>query len=175
MGLDSAIKLFRYLIDWSGRSISWLTLLMVIITFGVVILRYVFDIGSIALQESITYCHAMVFLIGAAWTMQQEAHVRVDIFYTKFSEEMRSWVDLIGSLFLLIPVMVFISWVSWDYVADSWAVTEGSREAGGLAGVFLLKTLILIFAALLILQGIVQAFESILKIIQPPQNDIDKP
>jgi len=171
MSLDSAISFIRCLINWSGRSVSWLSLLMVLITFIVVILRYVFDIGSIALQESIIYCHAAMFLVGAAWTMRQEAHVRVDIFYTKFSEEAKAWVNLAGSVFLLIPVMVFIAWISWSYVADSWAVVEGSREAGGLAGVFLLKTLILIFAALLILQGLAQAFESILKLTRPPGGD----
>ena len=170
MVLNAAINIIRSLVDWSGRSISWLSLLMVCITFTVVVLRYVFDIGSIALQESITYCHAMIFLVGAAWTMQQQAHVRVDIFYSKFSDEAKAWVDLVGSLFLLIPVMVFISWVSWEYVASSWTVFEGSREAGGLAGVFLLKTLILIFAFLLILQGIAQALESIITIISPPSD-----
>lgn len=150
--------------------VSWLSLLMVIVTFIVVALRYVFDAGSIALQESITYLHASVFLIGAAWTMQQDAHVRVDIFYTNFSEEARAWVDFLGSVFLLLPFMVFISWVSWDYISASWSVLEGSREAGGLDGVFLLKTLILVFTALLMLQGIVQATESFLILIKPSHN-----
>ena len=150
--------------------VSWLSLLMVLVTFIVVVLRYVFDAGSIALQESITYLHASVFLIGAAWTMQQDAHVRVDIFYANFSEETRAWVDFLGSVFLLLPVMVFISWVSWDYISDSWAVMEGSREAGGLDGVYLLKTLIIVFTGLLILQGLAQAIESILKLTKPSDN-----
>lgn len=147
--------------------VSWLSLLMVLVTFIVVALRYVFDTGSIALQESITYLHACVFLIGAAWTLQQDAHVRVDIFYTNFSKETKAWVDFLGSVFLLLPVMVFITWVSWDYISNSWAVMEGSREAGGLDGVFLLKTLILVFSGLLILQGLVQALESFLILINP--------
>jgi len=148
-------------IDWSGRAVSWLTLLMVIVTFIVVVLRYVFDVGWIALQESITYMHAMVFLIGASWAVQQEAHVRVDIFYSRFSSRTKAWIDMLGSLLLLLPVMVFIGWISWEYVIDSWDVLEGSREAGGLPAVFLLKTLILVLAGLLILQALVQVVRSI--------------
>jgi TRAP-type mannitol/chloroaromatic compound transport system permease small subunit len=148
-------------IDWSGRTVSWLTLLMVIITFIVVVLRYVFDIGWIGLQESITYLHATVFLVGAAWAMQQQAHVRVDIFYSRFSVKTRAWIDLLGSLFFLLPVMIFIAWISWEYVSDSWAVLEGSREAGGLPAVYLLKSLILVLALMLILQALVQINRSL--------------
>lgn len=154
--MHSFIDNIERFIDWSGRTVSWLTLLMVIVTFIVVVLRYVFDIGWIALQESITYMHAMVFLVGASWAMQQEAHVRVDIFYSRFSSKTKAWVDLLGSLLMLLPVMAFVAWISWEYVSESWNVLEGSREAGGLPGVFLLKSLILVLAIMLILQALVQ-------------------
>ena len=111
---SSIVNSFKHIVEWSGKLVSWFALLMVMVTFTVVLLRYVFDTGSIALQESITYLHASIFLIGAAWTMQQDAHVRVDIFYARFNSETRAWVDLIGSLLLLLPVMVFITWVSWE-------------------------------------------------------------
>jgi TRAP-type mannitol/chloroaromatic compound transport system permease small subunit len=159
--MHSLINTIERFIDWSGRAVSWLTLLMVCVTFIVVVLRYVFDTGWIALQESITYMHAMVFLIGASWAVQQEAHVRVDIFYSRFSSKNRAWIDMLGSLLLLLPVMLFIGWISWEYVIDSWGVLEGSREAGGLPAVFLLKTLILVMAAMLILQALVQIVRSI--------------
>jgi TRAP-type mannitol/chloroaromatic compound transport system permease small subunit len=159
--MHTVIDKIEAFIDWSGRTVSWLTLFMVIVTFIVVVLRYVFDIGWIGLQESITYLHAMVFLVGAAWAMQQRAHVRVDIFYSRFSVKTRAWIDLLGSLFLLLPVMVFIAWISWEYVSDSWAVLEGSREAGGLPAVYLLKSLILVLALMLILQALVQISRSI--------------
>ena len=152
------------LIDLSGRAVSWLTLLMVAITFTIVVLRYIFDIGWIALQESTTYLHAMVFLIGASYTMQHESHVRVDIFYSCFSEKTRAWIDLCGALFLLLPFMFFLSWISWEYVVDSWDVMEGSREAGGLPGVYLLKSLILVLAGTLTLQAISQVIRTIQKI-----------
>ena len=154
--MHTLINNIERFIDWSGRAVSWLTLLMVIVTFVVVVLRYVFDIGWIALQESITYMHAMVFLVGASWAVQQEAHVRVDIFYGHCSTKTKAWIDLFGSLLLLLPVMAFIAWISWEYVVDSWRVLEGSREAGGLPAVFLLKSLILVLAVLLILQALVQ-------------------
>jgi len=163
--LNRAATAIEQLIDFSGRAVSWLTLLMVIITFSVVVLRYVFDTGWIALQESITYLHAMVFLIGAAYTMQHEAHVRVDIFYSRCSEQTRAWIDLCGALFLLLPFMFFLGWVSWQYVASSWDVMEGSREAGGLPGVYLLKSLILLMTGLLTLQAVFQIIRALQKIM----------
>ncbi len=159
--MHTLIDKIEAFIDWSGRAVSWLTLFMVIVTFIVVVLRYIFDIGWIGLQESITYLHAMVFLVGAAWAMQQQAHVRVDIFYSRFSVKTRAWIDLLGSLFFLLPVMIFLVWISWEYVSDSWAVLEGSREAGGLPGVYLLKSLILVLALMLILQALVQISRSL--------------
>lgn len=151
-------------IDWSGRVVSWLTLFMVVVTFVVVLLRYLFDSGWIAVQESIGAMHAAVFLIGAAYTLRHEGHVRVDIFYSRFSERARAWVDLCGALFMLMPFMGFIAWISWQYVVESWLVLEGSREAGGLPGVFLLKSMILMMAALLLLQAVAQITRALQKI-----------
>ncbi len=148
-------------IDWSGRTVSWLSLALVLITFIVVVLRYVFDSGSIALQEITSYLHATIFLVGMAYTMQKEGHVRVDIFYTRCSRKTKAWIDLFGALFLLLPFMIFISWVSWSYIADSWSVLEGSREAGGLPAVFLLKSLILVMTFLLSLQALTQIARNI--------------
>ena len=134
---ERIISAIERLIDFSGRAVSWLTLLMVLVTFVVVVLRYLFDTGSIALQESITWLHAMVFMIGAAWAMREGAHVRVDIFYNRFDANGRAWIDLLGSLLLLLPVMGFIGWISWEYISESWGVLEHqhltfgfSREVG---------------------------------------------
>ncbi len=151
----------EYFIDLIGRAVSWLSLLMVLGTCLIVLLRYGFDIGSIAMQESINYMHAMVFLLGAAYTLKYNEHVRVDIFYTGFSTRKKAIVDLFGSLFILMPVMIFIFWISWQYVVDSWQVSESSREAGGLAGVFILKTLILLMPVLLLMQALANVLRSI--------------
>jgi TRAP-type mannitol/chloroaromatic compound transport system permease small subunit len=156
-------------IDWTGRTVSWLSLALVLVTFTVVVLRYVFDDGSIALQEVGTYLHACIFLVGMAYTLQQDAHVRVDIFYARLSKHNKAWVDLFGSLFMLLPFMLFISWISWSYIIDSWSVLEGSREAGGLPGVFLLKSLILVMTALLSLQALTQVARNIETLLSSDQ------
>jgi len=164
--LNRVLSQAETFIDWSGRTVSWLSLLLVLVTFIVVVLRYVFDSGSVALQETTTYFHATIFLVGMAYTLQQDAHVRVDIFYSRFSKQGQAWVDLCGALFLLLPFMLFISWISWDYILDSWAVMEGSREAGGLPGVFLLKSLILVMTTLLSLQALTQVARNIETILK---------
>lgn len=160
--LRRTIRLLEATTEWSGRLVAWLTLVMVVVTFAIVVLRYLFDLGWIAMQESVVYMHAVVFMIGAAYTLKHDGHVRVDIFYRRLSERGRAWVDLFGALFLLLPVCGFIFWISWEYVAESWALFEGSREAGGLPGVFLLKSIILVMAAQLVLQGVAQALHNIL-------------
>lgn len=160
--MKKTIQLIDRINDVIGRSISWLTLAMVVVTFLVVVLRYVFSIGWIAMQESVIYLHSMVFMLGAAYTLKQNAHVRVDIFYEKLSSRRRAWIDLLGSMLLLVPFCLFIMVISWNYVGLSWSLLEGSREAGGLPAVFLLKTLIPVMAALVMLQGIAQAMRSIL-------------
>ncbi len=146
--------------EWTGRAVSWLALFMVLVTFLVVLLRYVFDLGWIAMQESVTYMHAVLFMAGAAYTLRHQGHVRVDIFYRGFSQRARAWVDLFGSLLLLLPVCVFIFVDSWNYVLSSWSIQEGSREAGGIEGVYLLKTMILVMAVLLIFQGVAAILRS---------------
>ena len=169
--LNRVLSQAETFIDWSGRTVSWLSLLLVLVTFIVVVLRYVFDSGSIALQETTTYFHATIFLVGMAYTLQQDAHVRVDIFYSRFSKQGQAWVDLCGALFLLLPFMLFISWISWEYIVDSWAVMEGSREAGGLPGVFLLKSLILVMTSLLSLQALTQVARNIETILNQQGSD----
>ncbi len=160
--LERLALLFEAINEWLGRLVSWLSLWMVLITFSVVVLRYAFDLGWIWLQESVTFMHAALFLVGAAYTLKHQGHVRVDIFYRRFSSRTKAWVDLLGSLFLLLPVCIFIFSVSWDYVAQSWALHEGSREAGGLDGVYLLKALILAMAGLLVLQGLAMGIRALL-------------
>lgn len=144
-----------------GNAAAWLALALVLVTFAVVVLRYLFQVGWIAMQESILYLHASLFLLGAAYTLKKDGHVRVDIFYRGFTARGKALVDLLGSLLLLLPVCGFLLWVSWDYVASAWALREGSPEAGGLPLVYLLKTLIPLAAALLMLQGISVALASL--------------
>ena len=145
------------------RLVSWFTLLMVLLTFLIVVLRYGFNLGWIAMQESVMYLHGMVFLLGAAHTLRVNEHVRVDIFYRRFSLKKQAKVDILGSLLLLMPVNVFIFMVSFEYVMRSWRVMEASQEAGGIPGVFLLKSLILLFAFTMLLQGIAEVTRNVAK------------
>ncbi len=151
-------------IDWLntriGRAAAWLCLAVVALQFTVVVLRYLFGIGSIQLQESIIYSHAAMFLLVAAWTLKNDGHVRVDLFYASAGPRRKAIVDLVGALVLLIPFAVAILYFSWPYVVRSWANFEGSREASGLPLLFVLKTLIPVFAAMLILQGMAQAIRA---------------
>lgn len=161
-GLAAFVRLTDRLNDAIGRGVAWLTLAMVLITFAVVILRYVFSLGWVAMQESYVWIHGIVFMLGAGYTLLHNGHVRVDIFYRPGSPRFKAWVDLFGSLFLLLPVVLFVAFVSWDYVLVSWSKLEQSREAGGLPGLFLLKTVIWGFCLLVALQGLSLAARSIL-------------
>jgi TRAP-type mannitol/chloroaromatic compound transport system permease small subunit len=146
----------------TGQAVAWLSLFMVIVTFLVVVLRYLFDLGWIAMQESVTYMHAALFMLGAAYALRRDGHVRVDIFYQRLGRRGRAWVDLLGTLLLLVPVCAFVGWVSWAYVLESWHVMEGSREAGGIPGVYLLKTLMLAMPVLMLLQGLAVVLRNVL-------------
>jgi TRAP-type mannitol/chloroaromatic compound transport system permease small subunit len=148
-------------VSLTGRAVAWLTLLMTLLTFFVVVMRYGFNQGWIWLQESVTYLHAAVFMVAAAWTLQTDDHVRVDIFYRDRSPRYRAAVNLAGTLLFLVPFGILMLAVGWDYVAASWSTHEVSREAGGLPAVWLLKSLILVLPALLLLQAWVTALASI--------------
>ncbi|SFC35633.1 TRAP transporter small permease subunit [Pseudoalteromonas denitrificans] len=144
-----------------GKAISWFTVLMVLIMVSIVLLRYGFNIGWIAMQESVLYLHAFVFMLGCSYTLKHNGHVRVDIFYRRFSIKKQAWVNLLGCIFLLFPVTIFISVMSFDYITSSWSVMEGSREAGGLPGVFILKSLIPLLSLTLIIQAISEILKSV--------------
>ena len=169
--MQKIVQIIDRINDVIGRSIAWLTLVMVLVTFLIVVLRYAFSIGWIAMQESVIYLHALVFMLGAAYTLKQNAHVRVDIFYNKLGDRTRAWIDLAGVLLLLTPFCLFIIVISWNYVSLSWSLLEGSRDAGGLPAVFLLKTTIPVMAGLLMLQGVAQALRSILIITRAGNAD----
>lgn len=140
--------------DKIGHAVSWLLPVMVFVTFAVVVLRYGFDLGWIAMQETIIYLHASIFMLGIAYTLKEDGHVRVDIFYQNLSEKGKARVNLFGTLLLLVPVCSFMLYSSFDYVATSWDLKETSSDPGGLPWVYLLKTLLVITPVLVLLQGI---------------------
>ncbi|MGI1679521.1 MAG: TRAP transporter small permease subunit [Cellvibrionaceae bacterium] len=171
-----ALLIERYLIrpvdnvtEQLGRAVAWLTILMALMTFILVFVRYVLKLNSIALQESVVYMHCLVFLLGIGFTLKANEHVRVDIFYRNFSEQKKAWIDCIGSIIFLLPICAFLFFISFGFVAGSWQNLEGSSEAGGIPAVFLLKTLIPLTAITAGLQGISLTLRNILFLIYPHQ------
>ena len=137
-----------------GRAVAWLTLAMAVAVAAIVLLRYALAQNTIVIQEAVSYGHGLVLMLGMAYTLKENGHVRVDILYSGRSPRWRALVDLFGHLFLLLPVAGLVLVTSLPYAASAWRILEGSSEVGGLPGVFLLKTLIPLMAVLLLLQGL---------------------
>ncbi len=159
--LKTIIDLAESLSSAIGKCVAWLTIGMMALTCLIVLMRYGFNAGSIALQESVLYLHALVFMLGAAYTFKSDEHVRVDVFYRGFSAKKKAWVNLIGAIIFLLPVTLYTTYLSYDYVSASWRVLETSPEPGGLPFIYLLKTLIPIMMITLIIQGLADIFKSI--------------
>ena len=148
-----------------GVTVAWLALFTVLVEFAVVVMRYVFGVGSVKMQESIVYMHATVFMVAAGYTLLHDGHVRCDVFYAAAAPRRRALIDLIGVLVFLLPTCVLIAWVALPYVAAAWAVREGSPEGSlGIQGVFLLKSILFVFAALVALQGVAMAIRAALRL-----------
>jgi len=158
--LDNMLQAINCFTQGVGRVIAWLCLLLVGLTVLVVLLRYFFGMGSIAVQESITYVHSIIFMLGLAVALKSGGHVRGDIFYRNFPEKRKAWVNLLGGVFFLLPFCGLILFSSWDYVVASWAIKETSAESDGIAAVYLLKSLMILMPVTLALQGLSQILTS---------------
>ena len=139
-----------------GRAIAWLLPAMVGLTLLIVVLRYALSEGTIVLQEAVLYMHGITLMLGIPYALKHDAHVRVDLVYSRLGPRGRSVVNLAGHLLFLVPVSVAVIVYSWSYAGSSWRILEGSSEVGGIPGIFLLKTLIPVTAILLLLQGVVE-------------------
>ncbi len=155
-----------------GRTVAWLTLLIVLVQFLVVVGRYVFGVGSIWVQELIVYMFGFLFMLAAAYTLRHDGHVRVDIFYREASPRAKALVNLCGSIVFLIPICLLILWVAWPYVLQSWSVWEGSQETSGVPARYLQKSAILAFSVLMALQGLSMIIHSILA-LQGDERELD--
>lgn len=157
--------------DRSGRLLAWLALAMALVTTVVVVQRYGFNAGSIAAQEAVTYMHGCLFMLGAAYALKTDSHVRVDIFYRNFSPRTRAWINSLGGIVFLLPLCAFIGFASWNYVSESWLIRETSPEPGGIPAVFLLKSLIPLMAFNLFLQGLAEILRNALLLVEEPPGD----
>ena len=166
--LRACVHYMDIITDRTGRLLAWLVLAMALLTTTVVVLRYGFNIGSIMAQEGVTYMHACLFMLGAAYALKSGAHVRVDIFYRNFSPRTRAWVNSVGGIVFLMPLCAFIFFSSWNYVSESWIVRETSPEPGGIPAVFLLKSVIPLMALNLFLQGLAEILRNALVLVEDP-------
>ncbi len=141
-----------------GRLASWLVLAMVLVICYDVMMRYFFQLGSVALQELQWHFFALIFLLGSAYTLKHDCHVRVDIFYQsqRLSDKHRAIINLVGILLFLLPFCSIILYSSWSFVENAFYYNEGSPDPGGLPHRYLIKGSILIGFALLLLQGIAE-------------------
>ena len=157
VALRKLTALFEASVQNIGRIVMWLLLVMALVQFAVVIMRYVFGVNFIFMQESVTYMHGAVFLLAAGYALLTSDHVRVDIFYRDAAPKRKALIDLAGTYLFLFPICLLLFWTASPYVANSWAVGEGSAETSGIQAVYLIKSFIPAFAALLAMAGFVIA------------------
>ncbi|MFQ5488999.1 MAG: TRAP transporter small permease subunit [Gammaproteobacteria bacterium] len=157
--------------EWSGRAVSWLMLLMVLVISYDVAMRYLFQSGSVALQELEWHLFALIFLLGAAYTLKHDGHVRVDVFYQsrRLGPRGRAWIDLLGCLLFLIPFCLLVINASLPFVENAYHLGEGSPDPGGLPHRYLLKAAIPVGFALLLLQGVAMMIRSVQRICCPAE------
>jgi TRAP-type mannitol/chloroaromatic compound transport system permease small subunit len=160
--------IIEHISEWSGRAVAWLVLMMVMVIGYDVTMRYLFQTGSVALQELEWHLFALLFLLGLAYTFKHDGHVRVDIIYHGrwMNERRRAWVDLLGGLLLLIPFCLLIIVSSWPFVANAFAMGESSPDPGGLPYRYLLKAAIPVGFTLLLLQGVAHMLRSLAILLQ---------
>ncbi len=172
--LVDTVRVIEWLNERVGRATAWLVLSMVLLTFAVATLRYGLSLGWVWVQELYVWMHGIIFMVAAGYTLLHDGHVRVDIFYRNANARAQAWINLLGSTFFLLPTLGVVTWVIHPYVALSWKRLEVSREAGGMPGLFVLKTAMLMFCAFLFLQGIALIIRSILVLLKHPEFQLER-
>ena len=171
--LTTYISLADRLIEWTGRIVSWLTAILVLVICYDVIMRYLFNSSSVAIYELEWHIFALIFLLGAAYALKHDRHVRVDVFYSRFSPKTKAWVNLIGTILLLLPLCWILITAGFDFVANSFRLSESSPDPGGLPARYIIKSAIPIGFCLLFIQAINLIFKSIITLSQHQENNID--
>lgn len=154
-----------------GEIIKWaLPVLVISVAFSVFALS-IFGLSWTKLFESAEYLHASVIMLGASATLLAGQHVRVDIFHTNMGRNARALVDFCGFYLLLMPVCLIILWDSQSFVTFAWRIFEGSAEADGIRGEYLLKTLVPLFCVFMLAQGLAIAMRAALELTGHDQPD----
>jgi TRAP-type mannitol/chloroaromatic compound transport system permease small subunit len=154
---------------FGGAMVSALALVM--IQLAVVVLRYTYGISFTWLNELVIYAFAAMFMLGAAATLRDDGHVRVDILRPRFGADGRNWIELFGIYFFLFPICIRILTTGEQGLARAWALFEGSRESDGLPFLYLFKTLLPAFAVLMLAQGVSEAIKAALRLTGKLENE----
>lgn len=144
-----------------GEAVKWLLPLLVVAVVLSVVGLSIFGLSLTKLDELPLYLHASVIMLGSAATLLAGQHVRVDIFHSRLAPKGRALIDIVGYYALIIPVCITLIWMSQSFVSGAWGSLEGSAEADGIRGVFLLKSLIPAFAVLMLIQGLSIALRAV--------------
>lgn len=163
-GLAGFVRFAEAVNEYIGRVTAWLTLATVLICATVVVLRYAFQSGFVWMQELYVWTHASAFMLGAGYTLMANKHVRVDIVYANVSPIKQAWLDLFSTIVFLFPWIILLIYFAWPHVTNSWAIWETSSQVGGMPGLYVMKTIILAFAGLMLLQGLAMCGRCILVI-----------
>ena len=158
--MESLARVIDGFSEQTGRIVAWLALALVLLQFSLVVLRYIFGINDRAFEELLLYFHGILFLLAAAYTLKHQGHVRVDLLYRDAPERTKAWINLAGSLLFLLPVCGLIAWAAWPFVESAWIAKEGSTESSGLPFKYIYKSVILVFVAMMALQGVAQAIQA---------------
>ncbi len=151
--------------EWVGMAVSWVTLLLVLVVFADVVMRYAFKTSFVFTQELEWQLFSFIFLVGAGYTLLHDGHVRVDIIYQQLSPKGRAWVNLIGVIAFLIPGCSMVIVTSAWFTYTSWAMGEGSPDPGGIPYRFIIKSAITVGFVLLLLQGISLGIKSAFELL----------
>ncbi|ARM30299.1 TRAP transporter small permease subunit [Prosthecochloris sp. HL-130-GSB] len=173
--LKSLIGRIEACIAFSGRIVSWMTLLLVLVVVYDVFTRYVLSASSVAVQELEWHLFALIFLLAAAVTLQKDKHVRVDVLYSRFSEKQKALVTIAGTILFLVPFCVAVIISSMPFVQNSWMILESSPDPGGLPYRFLLKAAIPVGFFLVLLQGVASFLRAVLVLVGNPVNSTSQP
>jgi TRAP-type mannitol/chloroaromatic compound transport system permease small subunit len=164
VGPEPYMKYANAFSEGTGVAVSWLTTLMVVVVFVNVVLRYVFGKGLLALQDLSWYLFGILFMLGAAYTLQHDRHVRVDIIYINLSPKLKAWINLLGAILFLLPFCVLGILISVDFVETSFRVGETTPDPGGLPARYLIKAMIPLGFLLMLIQGLSLIFKSFLQL-----------
>lgn len=169
---NASVKILDSINEWTGRTTAWLTSILVVFMCYDVIMRYLFSQTAVWIAELEWHMFALIFLLGAAYTLKDDKHVRVDVFYTNFSPKKQAWVNLVGTLVFLIPFCLIVIFTSFSYAEKSWAIGESSPDPGGLPARYLIKSAITLGFVLLLLQSFAEILRSISTLTSTKQNHV---